>query len=191
MLSLRRGAVGVVAVLLVSGVASAQTSAELAATRVEADAGDLESQVLASRARLAALGAPLPAPYQCPTPAPKSEFEPTVAFDARLASAQQACTDGTCQGEQALQAERTRRVSLTDTPLTLPLWNTTAQYDADREVFLVNLLEGPDDREWRSEGLSYRACATQVAEQFGITMDASTIHRMLGGKRKTDALVAA
>jgi putative DNA-invertase from lambdoid prophage Rac len=46
-------------------------------------------------------------------------------------------------------------------------------------------------KKWRAEGLSYRACATQVAEQFGITMDASTIHRMLGGKRKTDALVAA
>ena len=46
-------------------------------------------------------------------------------------------------------------------------------------------------KEWRSQGMSYRACATQVADQFGITMDASTIHRMLGGKRKTDVLVAA
>jgi TPR repeat protein len=123
----------------------ASDSAEVAALRVKDwNAGDLETLVLESRNRFAALEAPLPAPYQCPTPAPKSEFEPTVAFDARLARAQQACTDGARQGEQALQAERTRRASLTETPLTLPLWNTTAQYDAEREVFLVHLLKGRD-----------------------------------------------
>jgi TPR repeat protein len=44
MLNIHRCVVGVVAVLLVSGVASAQTSADIAALRVEANAGDANAQ---------------------------------------------------------------------------------------------------------------------------------------------------
>jgi hypothetical protein len=44
MLTLRRGVVGVVAVLLVGGVASAQTPTDIAALRVKADAGDADAQ---------------------------------------------------------------------------------------------------------------------------------------------------
>jgi putative DNA-invertase from lambdoid prophage Rac len=43
----------------------------------------------------------------------------------------------------------------------------------------------------RGEGLTYRAIAAQVAEQFGMTLDHSTIFRVLNGKREQDTVVAA
>lgn len=46
-------------------------------------------------------------------------------------------------------------------------------------------------RQMRGEGMTYRAIAAQVAEQFDMTLDHSTIYRVLNGKREQDAVVAA
>jgi len=46
-------------------------------------------------------------------------------------------------------------------------------------------------RQWRTEGQTYRLIAKKVADEFGITMDSSTLYRMLAGQRKTDRIIAA
>jgi len=43
----------------------------------------------------------------------------------------------------------------------------------------------------RAEGMTYRAIADQVAEQFEIALDHSTIYRVLNGQREQDSVVAA
>lgn len=43
----------------------------------------------------------------------------------------------------------------------------------------------------RGEGMTYRAIATQVGEQFGMALDHSTIYRVLNGKREQDTVVVA
>jgi len=45
-------------------------------------------------------------------------------------------------------------------------------------------------RKMRAEGVTYRAVASRVAEQFGMTLDHSTIYRVLNGKRTLDATAA-
>ena len=46
-------------------------------------------------------------------------------------------------------------------------------------------------KQWRTDGKTYRAIAKKVADEFGITMDASTLYRLLAGQRKTDRILAA
>jgi DNA invertase Pin-like site-specific DNA recombinase len=46
-------------------------------------------------------------------------------------------------------------------------------------------------KQWRAEGMTYRAIAAQVAEQFEIALDHSTIYRVLNGQREQDSVVAA
>lgn len=46
-------------------------------------------------------------------------------------------------------------------------------------------------KQMRSEGMTYRAIAAEVAEQFEMTLDHSTIYRVLNGKREQDTVVAA
>jgi DNA invertase Pin-like site-specific DNA recombinase len=46
-------------------------------------------------------------------------------------------------------------------------------------------------KQMRGEGLTYRAIATEVSEQFGMTLDHSTIFRVLNGQREQDSVVTA
>jgi putative DNA-invertase from lambdoid prophage Rac len=46
-------------------------------------------------------------------------------------------------------------------------------------------------KQMRAEGMTYRAIATEVSEHFGMTLDHSTIYRVLNGKREQDTVVAA
>jgi DNA invertase Pin-like site-specific DNA recombinase len=46
-------------------------------------------------------------------------------------------------------------------------------------------------KQMRGEGTTYRAIAAQIAKQFGMTVDHSTIYRVLNGKREQDTVVAA
>jgi DNA invertase Pin-like site-specific DNA recombinase len=46
-------------------------------------------------------------------------------------------------------------------------------------------------RQMRAEGMTYRAIAAAVSADFGLTLDHSTIFRVLNGKREQDSVVAA
>lgn len=45
-------------------------------------------------------------------------------------------------------------------------------------------------KQMRAEGMPYRAIATEVSEQFGLTLDHSTVFRVLNGKREQDTVAA-
>lgn len=116
--------------LVLTGTAWAQTLTEIRAAVEE------------SRERLAVLASPLVTTTpECPTPAPKSEFENTAAFEKRLAAAELACAELRKEHERQGHAEKQHRSNAIAVPLILPVWNAMARYDADREVFLLSLTE--------------------------------------------------
>jgi hypothetical protein len=45
-------------------------------------------------------------------------------------------------------------------------------------------------KQMRAEGMPYRTIATEVSEQFGMTLDHSTVFRVLNGKREQDTVAA-
>jgi DNA invertase Pin-like site-specific DNA recombinase len=46
-------------------------------------------------------------------------------------------------------------------------------------------------KQMRADGVTYRAIASSVADEFGLTLDYSTVYRVLNGKRELDSIAAA
>lgn len=134
--------------------------AALPAVTTAQTSADIISAVEASRANIARLEVAPPPPFvcappaavQCATPAPKGEFETTIAFTARLAAAEQACNEGrrqaarqaaqTCRDsalarDAEIKTDEHARAAIREQRMVLPVWNATALYDADQEAFLV------------------------------------------------------